>query len=117
MKQVFASFGCGVFLFLAWCCIIVFTSQDFAHEGPNSVWFAPIEWWGGVMRGAGFSRLHPLFGSTIFLVVGFFVLCAPFIALFSFVSFFVLRTFFKPNPAQAHQGAQRDGSTSGSSAR
>lgn len=117
MKQFFASFGSGVLLFAVWCCIIVFTSQDFAHEGPNSVWFAPIDWWGSVIRESGFSRVFSPFGSIIFLVVGFSLLFAPFIALFSFISFFVLRPLFKPIAAQAQHGAQRDGSASGSSAR
>jgi hypothetical protein len=114
MKQFFASFGSGVLLFLAWCCIIVFTSQDFTHEGPNSAWFAPIDWWGSVIGQSGFSRVVSPLRSTIFLVVGFTVLFAPFIALFSFISFFGLRPFFKPTAAQSQQGVQRDGSASGS---
>jgi len=95
MKQILASLGSGVLLFLAWCCIIVFTSQDFAHEGPNSVWYGPIGWWGGVIRQSGFLRGLPALGSTISLVVGFSVLAAPFITLFSFISFAVLRLFHK----------------------
>jgi hypothetical protein len=91
MKQVFASIGLGVLLFIAWCCIIVVTSQDFTHEGPNSVWATPIDWWGRVMYHSGISdALRPL-GSTLSDVVGFFVLFAPFIALFSLISFSVLR--------------------------
>ena len=78
MKQILASLGFGVLLFVAWCCIIVFTSQDFAHEGPNSVWYAPIGWWGGVIRQSGFLRGLPALGSTISLVLGFSVLAAPF---------------------------------------
>ena len=91
MKQILASLGSGVLLFLAWCCIIVFTSQDFAHEGPNSVWYGPIGWWGGVIRQSGFLRGLPALGSTISLVV----VTAPFITLFSFISFAVLRLFHK----------------------
>ena len=91
MKRLLASFGFGVFALVAWVCIIVLTSQDFAHEGPNSAWAAPMDWWGGVLRRSGFSRLLGSLGSTGGLVVGFCVLFAPFIALFSFISFFVLR--------------------------
>jgi hypothetical protein len=90
MKRVFVSFGFGVLLFIAWGCIIVFTSQDFAHEGPNSVWFAPIDWWGSVMQWSGLSRALVARGSTIGLVVAFSVLVAPFITLFSVISFLVL---------------------------
>jgi hypothetical protein len=91
MRRLLASFGFGVFVLVAWICIIVFTSQDFAHEGPNSALAAPMDWWAGVMQRSGFSSLLKSLGSTGGLVVGFSVLFAPFIALFSFISFFVLR--------------------------
>jgi hypothetical protein len=90
MKRLLVSFGFGVFVLVAWICIIVFTSQDFAHEGPNSAWAAPMDWWGGVMQRSSFSRLLKSLGSTGGLVVGFSVLFAPFIAMFSFISYLVL---------------------------
>lgn len=91
MERVFASFGLGVLLFVAWCCIIVFTSQDFPHEGPNSAWFAPIEWWSGIISESRFLRAIRARGPNIFPVVGFSVLVAPFITLFSLISFSLLR--------------------------
>ncbi len=91
MKQVFISFGFGVLLFVVWCCIIVFTSQDFAHEGPNSVWAMPIDWWGRVIKQSGFLGPLRTRWPTISEVVGFTVLVAPFITLFSVISFCVLR--------------------------
>ncbi|MFL6228584.1 MAG: hypothetical protein ACJ741_07370 [Pyrinomonadaceae bacterium] len=75
MKQLFISFGGGLLLLCLWGAIAVATSQDFAHEGPNSVWFSPVDAWGRVLFDIGWSRwvssLSPLpkylFGITMLL--------------------------------------------------
>ena len=93
MKRVFASIGFGVLLLAAWICIIVFTSTDFVHEGPNSVWAAPIEWWGSLFRWSGLGRVFRSLGRTAEEILIFPLLFAPFIVLFSFISYFALRLF------------------------
>jgi hypothetical protein len=91
IKQVLASVGFGTLLFAAWVGIIIYTSTDFPHEGPDSAWFAPLDWWTGVLRWLGIPRLFGALGSAVETAVSLFVIAAPFIALFSVISFFALR--------------------------
>lgn len=87
MRQILASIGFGVLLFALWVGVIVCTSTDFAHEGPDSAWFAPIDWWTNVLRRSAIPRFFDLFGSTVETAASLFAIAAPFIALFSVISF------------------------------
>jgi hypothetical protein len=91
MRQVLASIGFGVLLFAVWVGIIVLTSTDFPHEGPDTMWFAPIDWWTGVLRWSGIPRLFSSMGQAVDLAGIVFFVAAPFIALFSVISFYGLR--------------------------
>src|ERR1043165_1975702 len=56
MKQLLISFGTGLLLLCIWGVIVVVTSQDFAHEGPNSVWASPVEAWSRFLIHVGWSE-------------------------------------------------------------
>jgi len=92
MRQVIASVGFGMLVFAVWFSIIIYSAPDFFHEGPNTVWHAPINWWGSILHWIGISRLNRLLGRTSQEILIFPQLFGPFIALFSFISYFVLRT-------------------------
>lgn len=79
MKQLLVSFGGGLLLLCLWGAIVVATSQDFPHEGPNSVWFSPVEAWSRFLIDIGWSRwissLHPIPK----YLLGFTMLFGPFL--------------------------------------
>jgi hypothetical protein len=79
IKRLLISLGGGLLLLCVWGAIVVATSQDFAHEGPNSAWFSPIEVWSGFLRDIGWSRwissLNPIPG----YLLGFTMLLGPFV--------------------------------------
>jgi hypothetical protein len=64
-KQFLISFCGGVLLFCVWIAIGVVTSQDFDHEGPNSIWFSPIDAWssylGNIVWWRRFCSMFPNF--------------------------------------------------------
>lgn len=91
MRQILASIGFGVLLLALWVGIIVLTSTDFQHEGPDSAWVAPISLWADAVRWSGIPRLFDLVSPAVELAASLFIITAPFIALFSAISFNVLR--------------------------
>jgi len=86
MKQLLISFGGGLLLLCVWGVIVVATSQDFAHEGPNSVWFSPVEAWSGFLFYIGWplwvSSLNPIPR----YLLGFTMLLGPFLLALSVVA-------------------------------
>lgn len=79
MKRLLISFGGGLTLLCVWGAIVVATSKDFAHEGPDSVWFSPVEAWSRVLRDIGWSRLISSLSPTPELILGFTMLFGPFV--------------------------------------
>jgi|GEM_PF-6737082 len=86
MKQILTSFGGGLLLLCVWGAVVVATSQDFAHEGPNSVWFRPVEAWGGVLGDVGWSRRVSSFSPLLGLLLGVVLLLGPFVLALSVVA-------------------------------
>jgi hypothetical protein len=97
LKQAVASLGIGVLLCAAWGGFIILTSPDMGDESPISIWVAPLFWWDGVLQKSGLALYlkswDSILGRTAFIITGFFVIFAPFIAFFSFVSLTALRIF------------------------
>lgn len=86
MKQILNSFGGGLLLLCVWGAIVVATSQDFPHEGPNSVWFWPVEAWSGVLKDMGWARRVSTFSPILELLLGVVMLLGPFVLALSFVA-------------------------------
>ena len=86
MKQLLISVGGGLLLLCVWGAVVFATSQDFAHEGPNSAWFSPVEAWGRFLDDIGWSRwlssLSPIPG----VLLGFTMLLGPFLLALSVVA-------------------------------
>lgn len=86
LKQLLIGFGGGLLLLCVWGAIVVATSQDFTHEGPNSIWFSPVETWGRFLIDIGWSRwiskLHPV----LRYLFGFTMLLGPFLIALSVVA-------------------------------
>lgn len=98
MKQLLISFGAGLLLLCIWGTIVVVTSQDFAHEGPNSVWALPVEAWSRFLIDVGWSgwisSLRPIPG----VVLGVTMLLGPFVIALSAVAhmtIWLLRRMFR----------------------
>jgi hypothetical protein len=86
MKRLLISFGGGLLLLCLWGAVVVATSQDFAHEGPNSVWFSPVEAWGRFLRDIGWSRLISSLDPVPGFLLGVTVLLGPFVLALSAVA-------------------------------
>ena len=91
MKQLLISFGGGLLLLCVWGAIVVATSQDFAHEGPNSPWFSPVEAWSRVLMEIGWTRWLSSFSLVPRLLLGFSMLLGPFVLALSFVAYLATR--------------------------
>jgi hypothetical protein len=91
MKQILISIGGGLLLLCVWGAIVVATSQDFAHEGPNSVWFWPVEAWSRVLIDAGWSRRVSTFSPILGLLLGVALLLGPFVLALSIVARLAVR--------------------------
>jgi ABC-type transport system involved in multi-copper enzyme maturation permease subunit len=98
MKRLFISLTCGIAILITWVALIIFTSQDFVHEGPNGLYAAPLYWWASILSDSVFhshlwhrvaSRL-PKLAEEIIMLSGLFV---PFILFFSSISYVILRYF------------------------
>jgi hypothetical protein len=85
MKQLLISFSGGLLLLCIWMAIVVLTSQDFAHEGPNSSWFQPVDAWSQVVVYSGFPRWVSKFSSSLGLLLAVVMLLGPFVLVFSVV--------------------------------
>ena len=85
VKQLLISFSGGLLLFCIWVAIIVVTSQDFTHEGPNSSWFLPIDAWGRVVSNIGWAKSVSSFSPILGIALGFMMLLSPFIIALSVV--------------------------------
>jgi hypothetical protein len=85
VKQLLISFSGGLLLFCIWIAIVVVTSQDFTHEGPNSSWFLPIDAWGRAVSNMGWAKSVSLFSPIMGITLGFVMLFGPFIIAFSVV--------------------------------
>jgi hypothetical protein len=79
MKQLLISFGGGLLLLCVWGAIVVATSQDFAHEGPNSVWASPVEAWSRFLIDIGWSRWISSLGPIPGYLLGITMLLGPFL--------------------------------------
>ncbi len=86
MKQLLISFGGGLLLLCVWGAIVVATSQDFAHEGPNSVWFSPVGAWGRVLADIGLSRQVSALPPAPRFLLGVTMLLGPFVLALSAVT-------------------------------
>jgi hypothetical protein len=86
MKQLLISFGGGLLLLCVWGAIVVATSQDFAHEGPNSAWFSPVEAWGRVLDDIGWSRWVSSLNPIPRHLLGFTMLFGPLLLVLSVVA-------------------------------
>jgi len=85
MKRLLVSFGGGLLLLCVWIAIGVATSQDFPHEGPNSVWFSPIHAWGDFLFDIGWSRRVSRLSPVPGFLLGITVLLGPFVLALSAV--------------------------------
>lgn len=79
LKQLLISFGGGLLLLCLWGAIVVATSQDFAHEGPNSIWFSPVEAWSRFLIDIGWSRWVSSLSPIPRYLLGFTMLLSPFV--------------------------------------
>jgi hypothetical protein len=96
MKRFLISLSCGAAFILAWIALVIFTSQDFVHEGPHSPYWIPLEWWArwswvpvldsSIWHHVG-ARLPNFAQIIIFLLVFF----GPLVILFSAISYAILR--------------------------
>lgn len=86
MKQLLNSFVGGLLLLCLWGAIVVATSQDFAHEGPDSVWFSPVEMWSRFLFDIGWSRWISSLGPIPELMLGLTMLLGPFVLALSAVA-------------------------------
>ena len=86
MKHILISIGGGLLLLCVWGAIVVATSQDFAHEGPNSVWFSPVEAWSRVLFDLGWARRVSSFSPILGLLLGVAMLLGPFVLALSAVA-------------------------------
>ena len=86
MKKLLISFGGGMLLLCVWGAVVVATSQDFAHEGPNSVWFSPVEAWGRILIDIGWSRWISSLDPIPKYLLGFTMLLGPFVLALSAVA-------------------------------
>jgi ABC-type Na+ efflux pump permease subunit len=97
LKQMLASVGVALLACAAWVFIILFFSPGFGDESPDSVWLKPVMWWDGFLTRSGLAlsvrSLQPTLGTSGYRILGVLALFAPFIALFSSVSFAALRLF------------------------
>ena len=91
MKKILISIGGGLLLLCVWGAIVVATSQDFDHEGPNSVWFSPVEAWSRVLYDAGWVRRVSSFSPILGLLLGFTMLLGPFVLALSIVAHLAIR--------------------------
>lgn len=91
MKQLLTSFGGGLLLLCLWGAIVVATSQDFEHEGPNSVWFSPVEAWGRFLIDIGWSRWISSLSPLPRYLLGFTMLLGPFVLALSAVAHLAIR--------------------------
>ena len=78
MKKLLVSFSGGLFLLGVWSVIVVATSQDFAHEGPNSIWFSPVDAWSGVVIDTGWPAAAASLSPALGVLVGAAMLLGPF---------------------------------------
>ena len=86
MKQLLISFGGGLLLLCVWGAVVVATSQDFAHEGPNSVWFSPVEAWGRFLIDIGWTRWVSSLSLAPRYLLGVTMLLGPFVLALSIVA-------------------------------
>lgn len=91
MKRLLISFGGGLLLLCVWGAIVVATSQDFAHEGPDSVWFSPVEAWSRFLHDIGWARWISSLGLIPELILGFTMLLGPFVLALSVVAHLAVR--------------------------
>jgi hypothetical protein len=85
VKQPLISFCGGLLLLLVWFVIIALTSQDFTHEGPNSIWFLPIDVWSQVIVYLGLIKSVSSFSPILGVLLGFVMLLSPFVLALSAV--------------------------------
>lgn len=91
MKRLLVSFGGGLLLLCVWGAVVVATSQDFAHEGPDSVWFSPVEAWSRFLMDVGWSRRVSRLSPIPRYLLGFTVLLGPFVLALSVVAHLTLQ--------------------------
>ena len=78
MKRLLVSFSGGLLLLCVWGVVVVATSQDFAHEGPNSIWFSPVDAWSGVVISTGWPKAAASLSPALGILVGAAMLLGPF---------------------------------------
>lgn len=97
MKRALTSIVAGIVVFAVWMTLVGYTSQDFIHEGPNSIFYEPIDWWVSTFV-AQFWKMWPLVNvknDMVKLVVGLTLVCGPFILILSAVFYSTLYAFRK----------------------
>jgi hypothetical protein len=90
MKRILLSVLCSVVILIVWGFLIVGTSQDFAHEGPNSRFFAPIDWWAYKYQTVAWNHALSKMPFAAQIIFGFVALLGPFLLLFSAISYGVI---------------------------
>lgn len=86
LKKLLVSFGGSLLLLCVWGAVVVATSQDFDHEGPDSVWFAPVEAWSRFLLDCGWtgwvSSLSPIprYLLAVTMLLGPFILALSVVA-------------------------------------
>jgi hypothetical protein len=87
LKRLLISFSGGLLLLCIWGVVIVATSQDFAHEGPNSVWFSPIEKWSQLLIDLGWTSRVSSFSPILMYPIQIAAIFGPFVLVFSAVAY------------------------------
>jgi hypothetical protein len=85
VKQLLFSFSGALLLLCIWGVIVIMTSQDFVHEGPNSIWFSPIDAWSRVFVYIGWAKSVALFSPILGILLGITMLLGPFVLALSVV--------------------------------
>ena len=95
MKQLLISFSGGLLLLCIWGIVVVVTSQDFTHEGPNSICFSPVDAWSKFLIDVGWthqvSSLRPILKYPIQVTA----ILGPFILILSAVVYLAIWLFRK----------------------
>ena len=99
LKQLLVSFGGGLLLLCVWGAVVVATSQDFPHEGPNSVWFSPVEAWSRFLIDVGWSGWVSSLSPIPRYLLAVTVLLGPFVLALSVVAHLAARLLHRMTAA------------------
>lgn len=102
MKRTLISLLCGLGALGVWGAIIVATSQDFSHEGPNSRYFAPIDLWARTYQTKEWNHACSELPFAVQIVVGVTALLGPFLMLFSSISYAIISSLASHSASRRH---------------